>query len=557
MTTIRNRYYSTIGDVMSAVGMGLTAGDSLPKADRVFKSTRLEDVIYSELRDGDADMDFLKSECTPKLRTFPELARDVFQSFYSLGLRRNDETALTDTAKHVNSHILDKMMNGDDYATLKAVCEGRRLPAYDALSEFMERIAENLDSFLESANGGKGKDMLDVLEKLEEQKESLRRDLDALLGKRPENGKPNVADTPDASGASGVSDAPNISATTQELEAAVVKAANTLAAKSQQIEAVRKIIAENILKNGAAIGAIIADASAAAVEKAEETALAVAAWGTGGDDTTREQMEINKAAIARVRRSEKLMEITKYLGRFKEMAAKARKNGYAYGRGEKYTLEYGNDLSRVISSEFAALAIQETMPIFLRKYLNRRLLQYKRREQITKGNGDIIVCLDESGSTRDDAAWGKALALTLLDATVRDGRKFALIHFSHAGKFQTDIFRKGQYTPDDVFTAAETFLGGGTDFETPLREALRLIEREDFTNADIVFVTDGVCELPDGFCEELRQSKAAHGFTVTGILLDAGSPGMEFSLTPFCEKVYRVSELTREGIADAVVAKRV
>jgi uncharacterized protein with von Willebrand factor type A (vWA) domain len=550
MSIIRNRYYKTIDDVMNAVGLGLTASETASKADRVFRSTRLEDKLYSELRDGDSDMDSLEAACLPKLNTFPELARDVFQSFYSLGLRRRDDNELTDTAKYINSVILDKMMSGGDYATLKAVCEGRRLPAYEAASEFAERIANDLDSLLESANGGKDRDMLDVLERFKSQKEQLRRELDDLLGTHSEH---NASDTPDTPGASNIPAAavPPVSDET------VIKAANTLTCKSRQIEAVGNMIKENMLKNGAAIIAIISEASAAAMEKAKETALAVSAWGTGGDDTDREQLEMDKEIISRVRRSEKLTDISRYLGRFKEMAAKARKNGYAHGRGEKYSVEHGNDLSRVISSEFAALAMPETVPIFLRKYQNRRLLQYRRREQITKGGGDIIVCLDESDSTRNDAAWGKALALTLLDDAARGGRKFALVHFSNSGRFQTDVFTPGHYTTDDIFTAAETFLGGGTDFETPLREALRLIEHEDFTNADILFVTDGECELPDEFRDELRQSKAAHGFTVTGILLDAESPGMEFSLTPFCEKIYRVSELTGDGIAEAVVTTRV
>jgi uncharacterized protein with von Willebrand factor type A (vWA) domain len=238
------------------------------------------------------------------------------------------------------------------------------------------------------------------------------------------------------------------------------------------------------------------------------------------------------------------------------MAARVRKNGYAYGRGEKYSLEYGNDLSRVISSEYATLAMPETVPIFLRKYQNRRLLQYRRRERVRKGGGDIIVCLDESDSTRDDASWGKALALTLLDTAARGGRKFALVHFADSSRVKTDVFKPGQYTTDDVFSAAETFLGGGTDFESPLREAVRLMVHENFTNADIVFVTDGVCTLPEEFQDEFRKSKAERGFPVTGILLDAESPGMDFSLAPNCDDVYRVSELARDGMAEAVILKR-
>ena len=44
---------------------------------------------------------------------------------------------------------------------------------------------------------------------------------------------------------------------------------------------------------------------------------------------------------------------------------------------------------------------------------------------------------------------------------------------------------------------------------------------------------------------------------MTGILLDADNPGMEFSLTPFCQKIYRTSELTDDEIVKNVIAQRV
>ena len=80
----------------------------------------------------------------------------------------------------------------------------------------------------------------------------------------------------------------------------------------------------------------------------------------------------------------------------------------------------------------------------------------------------------------------------------------------------------------DKLCAAETFLGGGTNFQTPMNEALRLMEAEGFENADIVFVTDGECELPDQYLEQLRAEQTARRFTVTGVLLDKGTPGMAF-----------------------------
>lgn len=166
------------------------------------------------------------------------------------------------------------------------------------------------------------------------------------------------------------------------------------------------------------------------------------------------------------------------------------------------------------------------------------------------------MCLDESDSAREEASWGKAVALALLDAAMSGNRKFALIHFSDTGEFKTDIFLPGTYTTDDVFAAAETFLGGGTDYETPFAESLRLISDEGFENADIVFATDGECALPESFIQEFLLKKEQRGFTVTGVLLDSDFEGFVFSLEPFCNEVYRTSEMLRETIVKSLLTQR-
>ena len=119
------------------------------------------------------------------------------------------------------------------------------------------------------------------------------------------------------------------------------------------------------------------------------------------------------------------------------------------------------------------------------------------------------------------------------------------------------MFRPGEYALADKIAAAETFLNGGTDFETPLKESLRLMREVGFENADIVFVTDGECSLSDGFTSGLLAEQKARRFTVTGILLDKGKGSMDFSLRGFCQNVYRTSELSGDAIVQSLVSNRV
>ena len=522
--------FRTISDVLRSPLASIAKGCKAQTTDRVLRSTKLEDGIYADLRAGDDAMDELETAAGQKLRTFPALSRDVYQSFYSLMPKRNEESELSVMAQKFNRHILDHVMQSEDYATIKNVCEGRDLPAYEAASEFITRTAGELDNLLADVGGDKG--ALNTLDKLKKAKDDAQDELSGLLNRQRQSKEHN-----------------------ETLEKSVVAAANKAESLARQVETVGRMIDAAASRHKDTVAAIVAGAAKAAAEKAEETRSILAAWGDGAGGM--ERSEVNAALLETVRKSDVLKDIARYLGRFREIFVQGKKNGYAYGRGEKYSLELGNNLSRALTSELAMLASPETIPLFLRKYQRKQIKQYQRREPVCKGAGDIICCLDESDSTKgDNAAWGKAVALTLLEIAAEGGRSFALIHFSGAGGLHTDVFRPGEYTAADKMTAAERFLGGGTDFKPPMRAAVSLMENEGFENADIVFITDGECMLPDDIVEQLREQQAELGFTVTGILLDAGG-GMDFSLKEFCEKVYRTSELTGDEIVRDMTARRV
>lgn len=104
--------------------------------------------------------------------------------------------------------------------------------------------------------------------------------------------------------------------------------------------------------------------------------------------------------------------------------------------------------------------------------------------------------------------------------------------------------------------AAECFLSGGTDFETPLSEAVRLMEQEHFENADVVFITDGECAVSEEYLSWLQTEQAEWRFTITGILLDKGCSEMDFSLRSFCQNIYRTSELLEDEIVQKLVSDR-
>ena len=522
--------YRSISDVLQSPWAGGQPDAAAQLTDRILRSTRLEDNIYAELRSGDDDLTQIEQEAEKKLRSFPALSRDTYQLFYSLIHRRNDDSALSLQARKFNTLLLDHITQSEDFPTLKAVCEGRDLPAYEAASEFIAQIAGELDELL-SKTGGE-KNTLNTLEKLENAEAQTQQQLAELLERLK---KSNERD--------------------QKLEQQAITAANKAESKRQQVTAVNKMIDANTAKNTEAVSALVAKAVHAASDRATEVQSILVAWGNAPGDF--KKTEANTELLDAVRKSSVLRDVSKYLGRFREMFVQSKRNGYTFGRGEKYSLELGNDLSRAVTSELAMLASPLTTPLFLRKYQKRQIKQYQRREPVYKGMGDIICCLDESISTRGDpAAWGKAVALTLLEIAEDGRRNFALIHFSRKNCLNVQVFRPGEYSTADKMRAAGTFLGGGTDFQSPINAALDLMEK-GFENADVVFITDGRCSLPEDYTAFLHQRQSAYRFTVTGILLDTSRPGMEFSLERFCQKIYRTSQLLGDDIVRELIGQRI
>lgn len=236
-----------------SVGAGAESKSSSQQTDRVLRSTKLEDSIYRDLRMEDTGMDEIENSAGEKLRSFPALSRDIFQSFYSLMPRRNTEDDLSVAARKINMPILEHITQSEDYPTLKAVCEGRELPAYEAAAEFTAQTSGELDELLSKLGGKPG--AVQTLEKLEQAEKTAEDKLAALL----EQLRGTPQDDP-------------------ALSAAVVKAANDAESKRRQADAVNKLVDAGLAQNQAEAGALIARAVSAAAERAEEVQTILGAW---------------------------------------------------------------------------------------------------------------------------------------------------------------------------------------------------------------------------------------------------------------------------------------
>lgn len=169
----------------------------------------------------------------------------------------------------------------------------------------------------------------------------------------------------------------------------------------------------------------------------------------------------------------------------------------------------------------------------------------------------MVVCCDESGSMNSGKDfWSKAICCSLLEVALSNNKNFASIHFSSKGKFVINKINKESYSLEAVMKMACNFLGGGTDFETPLKEAKRLLETDKYKYADLVFITDGECDISDEFLEDFLKTKTEMKFNVIGVLLDKGMGNVsDFTLKKFCDIIHKSSEFDEDDIAEKILLK--
>lgn len=287
-----------------------------------------------------------------------------------------------------------------------------------------------------------------------------------------------------------------------------------------------------------------------AAQEAESWGLTI---GGGYKSSPGQQIELGKHLAG----NDKLKKLAQMVGRMKEHALALRRKIFERTNEELFEVSLGAEISRLLPHELVALHHPILRKDFTRRFVENELLLYALRGIEEKGKGPVVVCLDGSSSMMGDKEiWAKALTLTLLEIARRQRRLFRAICFSSADTpLQTfDLNPRERYAVEmgKVMELAEYFPGGGTDFETPLNAALDCLKQARFKRGDIVFITDGECQVRPDWVEQFHADKEEMRFSLFSILIDVGSNSIS-ALQAFSDKITTVSRLTSEGVKDLFV----
>jgi len=105
---------------------------------------------------------------------------------------------------------------------------------------------------------------------------------------------------------------------------------------------------------------------------------------------------------------------------------------------------------------------------------------------------------------------------------------------------------------EDLIEMLSFFFGGGTDFEAPLGCALDLIRSEgSLKKADVIFITDGECDVSDEFVSDFRKAKKELEFRVYTVLISQRTR----SVDRFSDEVLTIDDLTDDQhVLDTIYA---
>lgn len=282
-------------------------------------------------------------------------------------------------------------------------------------------------------------------------------------------------------------------------------------------------------------------------------------WGQDPGFLQRLPHEERSALARRIGETQKLQDLARLVGRLRDLAMHKQRARIAELPHEVYDVTLGDDWDRLLPNELTALAHPLLRFDFYERLLDGRVSQYHLRGEESLDRGTIVACLDTSGSMAgSNELVSKAIALALLDVARLQNRHCVVILFSSPGQWRSFTFPGdgaavrdpgGQPTAVSVAEAivrvGSEFFGGGTDYQSPLEEAMRLIAEDEAADGDIVFITDDQCEVNAPFLERYRALKAAKRFSTYSVIVGAQASEAR-TLKTLSDQVIAASELTDE-----------
>ncbi len=340
-----------------------------------------------------------------------------------------------------------------------------------------------------------------------------------------------------------ISSNPELQNAMEAADRAAEASANNSAEGDAEAEAIAADATESLQQSARALRQAVRRSVNKGKEEAQNLQTALGGWGIEPGDLQQLPMD-ERLTVARQLLTPKLVKVANLVGRFRAIARAKQKEKLKRDRDELHGITFGNDLTKLLPSEFTALQHPVRKLDFYRRYTEKQLMQYELREKTPQGRGPIVALIDASGSMAGEPMdWAIGVALALVDTAHRQKRRATVVFFTSKVKAEFE-FPAGKVDPRKFAAVAAIGASGGTDYKPALTRGLEIITTIDYKKADIVMVTDGVCELSTAFQSEFLAEKARMGFRCWTILI--GNDADAKPLREWSDRVWPVRAFTED-----------
>ena len=296
----------------------------------------------------------------------------------------------------------------------------------------------------------------------------------------------------------------------------------------------------------------------ASAEASEHTS-ALRSWGLEPRDLRTVGLG-ERLNLARKLRTRRMRDLADLLGKMRNQRRATERRKVRASRDEVYDVETSGDLARTLPSERAA-AFGSGNPNrkrdFYRRLSEKSVLSYSLRTEEPVGRGPVIAMIDSSYSMNGEPMeWASAVALALAHAaggTRSSGSRRVYMIFFNAQIVREIDVAPGEKDVRKLLEIGTVDAAGGTKYVPPISRALEILAGTAGHSkgaADLLLVTDGLCQLPEGFAARLGREKTELGFKLACVLVGDGA--REGEIGAFSDPVIQASDLARaSGVRDA------
>jgi len=479
----------------------------------VIKADQYDRFTFENIKSQSEKLQQIEETGAKELNTFPPLMQDVFSSLFKPSPKKAENIP---SSYRLNESLLDEAMKTGEFKNLKSMTMLDEFNSAIASTKISEQILEKIPEEV--------KEQVNAQNQLEQHIQQLQDRLSSLkdlAGKAKGNRK-------------------------KELQQQAQQTETALQENQAAAQNVSKHLEQQIKNNADQLRRDLRQAMQQAGNECEQMETLTEGWGTEPGNPTYTSFEEKLALAERIRNSSQLKKIAELAGRFKRIALQKQETKIKRGQDEFVDIEIGADLERVLPVEKMKLNHPVLKKDFQRRFLERSLLQYKLEGTDRQGRGPVICGIDQSGSMGGDKdAWAKAVALGLMTIARLQKRDFALTLFASADYCETFRFPKAQISPEMMIEVFGKFNGGGTNYEKPLQEAITMIGENQFDKADVIFISDGECDVSDEFLQKFLAVKREKQFSVYSVLIGYGGD----VLRKFSDDVVEIDSIANDSQA--------